>query len=75
MPITPHKTLQQTAGNLDLESGWGGAFSTDLTEPTLVARAGVFTPGRAYTFSLTATDADGAAGYAGESAYPVHFID
>lgn len=71
MPMTPPNTLLQTYGNLDLESGWGSAFSTGVNEPTLVARAGIFTPGRTYTFSLTATDSDGAAGYAGKSAYIV----
>ncbi|CAM9204557.1 unnamed protein product [Laminaria digitata] len=57
----------QVDGNIDLESGWSAAFSTGITDPTLVARAGIFTPGRTYTFSLTATDKDGAAGYAGNS--------
>ena len=57
---------QQVDSNLDLESGWGSTFSTGVNEPTLVARAGIFTPGRTYTFSLTATDSEGAAGFAGK---------
>lgn len=62
---------QQVDGNIELEGGWSEAFSTAANEPTLVARAGIFTPGRAYTFSLTATDSDGAVGYAGKPKY--HF--
>eukprot|EP00904_Undaria_pinnatifida_P010764 jgi/Undpi1/6818/HiC_scaffold_21.g09294.m1 len=53
----------QVDSNIDLSIGWGEVFSTSVYEPTLVARAGVFTPGRTYTFSLTATDSDGTAGY------------
>lgn len=61
--ITNH---QQVDSNIDLDNEWGEAFSTAVNEPTLVARAGIFTPGRTYTFSLTATDSGGAAGYAGK---------
>ena len=63
LPSTPR---QQVYSNIDLSVGWGEVFSTSVYEPTLVARAGVFTPGRTYTFSLTATDSDGSAGYAGK---------
>ena len=53
-------------GNLDLRDGWEGVFSTPIDSPTLVILAGTLTPGRSYTFSLTATNISGISGFAGE---------
>ena len=55
-------------GNLDLRDGWGEVFSTPIDSPTLVILAGTLTPGRSYTFALTATNSSGSAGYAGKLA-------
>lgn len=57
----------QVEGNLDLSGKWGEVFSTAMDDPTaLVMRAGTLSPGRTYTFSLTAIDTSGSSGYAGK---------
>lgn len=58
-------------GNLELSdvAEWAEVFSTTVSNPILVARAGVLTAGRTYAFSLTATDSFGGAGYAGKHAF------
>lgn len=56
----------QVEGNLDTSSGWGEVFRTAISDPTLVVRSGKLSPGRSYTFSLTATDTSSNSGYAGK---------
>lgn len=54
----------QIDGNLEL-SLEENAFGTGASHPTLVIRAGILSPGRSYTFSMTATDLVGSSGYSG----------
>eukprot|EP00903_Cladosiphon_okamuranus_P011441 g10779.t1 len=53
---------EQTDGNLEV-SQWGNEFGSQSTLPTLVIRPGALSPGRSYTFSMTATGLDGGVGY------------
>lgn len=47
-------------------SNAGNSFRTEVSNPTLVIPAGVLTPGRQYTFSMTATNSVGGVGYSGK---------
>ena len=42
------------------------SFRTEVSNPTLVVHAGVLSPGRQYTFSITATNTFGISGYSGK---------
>lgn len=64
-------TPSQVEGNLDTSTEWGEVFSTAISDPTLVVRSGKLSPGRSYTFSLTATDTSGNSGYAGKLPLPL----
>lgn len=57
---------RQVDSNIDLSDGWSGSFGTGANEPTLVVRPCILTPGRTYTFSLTATDSSASVGYTGK---------
>lgn len=64
-----HRACNNRRINLDLRDGWGEAFSTAINARTLVIRKGLLGAGQTYTFSLSATDASGLAGYAGTQVY------
>lgn len=55
----------QVYGNLEVSPGDTDSW-TGSSHPTLVIRAGVLSPGRSYTFSMTATDLAGGIVYTGE---------
>lgn len=56
----------QVDSHLEVSSD-GSAFRTPASLPTRVVRPGSLSPGRSYTFSLTATDASGSVGYTGKA--------
>lgn len=58
----------QVGSDLDLTGE--GTLATAANHPTLVVRAGVLSPGRSYTFSMTATDLFGSTGYSGKCSAP-----